>query len=629
MHLTRFRLISSFLGVSLLVGGLSLAVGGAHLPRRAQRGPQPRPPGPERRPRDLPEPGAAAAGRPGPARRGGGFPRCPAGGSDRPAAGAPAERRRPGGPGLRGSAARRQCRRPGRGGPRRGRIGPGPRPAGPGHRGARRAAAGGRSEAAGPVRAAPPPPPAATGGGLGAGRGRGGAGVRRRHPVGGGLRRHGAQRHHGVRRPGAGHGVPVRRPTAAGTSARPPSSTGTCASPPTCSPPRGRAPSAPGSPGGEGAGAGPGGALDRHGPSWCATGTSPPTSRSPTCSASGWGCCTWGCWRPSTSTCGAGAARCSCSSPSPAWCWPSSWATCWPTACCAPCSGSSRPATSGSRRGTSRPQIGPISRSELGVLQRPSMEMLSSLRERDRLPEGRERDRAAQREKQASVGRLAAGVAHEINNPLTGVLTFTHLLLRRKDLDAEVQRRPADHRRLHRAGAQHREGPAGLLPPDPAGARSRSTSTTLIHGDPQPGGQPGAGQGRHLLLRPRGRHPAAHARPQPDGERADEHLPQRHRRHRAGRPHQRVHRPHRLHRPAERPRASRSWCPTPGCGIPPENLDRLFEPFFTTKEVGKGTGLGLSVSLGIVQRHGGTIRVRSKVGQGSTFLIWLPLDEEG
>jgi two-component system NtrC family sensor kinase len=65
-----------------------------------------------------------------------------------------------------------------------------------------------------------------------------------------------------------------------------------------------------------------------------------------------------------------------------------------------------------------------------------------------------------------------------------------------------------------------------------------------------------------------------------------------------------------------------------GHGIEPDNLDRLFDPFFSTKEVGKGTGLGLSVSMGIVERHGGTIRVKSRKEQGSTFLIWLPLEAE-
>jgi len=65
-----------------------------------------------------------------------------------------------------------------------------------------------------------------------------------------------------------------------------------------------------------------------------------------------------------------------------------------------------------------------------------------------------------------------------------------------------------------------------------------------------------------------------------------------------------------------------------GSGIPPEDLDKLFDPFFTTKEVGKGTGLGLSVSYGIVQRHGGTIRVQSEIDRGTTFTIWIPVDEQ-
>jgi len=63
-----------------------------------------------------------------------------------------------------------------------------------------------------------------------------------------------------------------------------------------------------------------------------------------------------------------------------------------------------------------------------------------------------------------------------------------------------------------------------------------------------------------------------------------------------------------------------------GCGIPPENITKLFDPFFSTKEVGQGTGLGLSVSYGIVEHHGGTIRVRSEVGKGSTITIWLPIE---
>jgi two-component system NtrC family sensor kinase len=63
-----------------------------------------------------------------------------------------------------------------------------------------------------------------------------------------------------------------------------------------------------------------------------------------------------------------------------------------------------------------------------------------------------------------------------------------------------------------------------------------------------------------------------------------------------------------------------------GPGIAKENLNRIFDPFFTTKEVGKGTGLGLSVCHGIVAEHGGRIYARSKLGKGATFIVELPIN---
>src|SRR5262249_4506610 len=62
-----------------------------------------------------------------------------------------------------------------------------------------------------------------------------------------------------------------------------------------------------------------------------------------------------------------------------------------------------------------------------------------------------------------------------------------------------------------------------------------------------------------------------------------------------------------------------------GCGIPAGDLERIFDPFFTTKEFGKGTGLGLSTVLGIVKSHHGLISVESKLKQGTTFRILLPV----
>lgn len=61
-----------------------------------------------------------------------------------------------------------------------------------------------------------------------------------------------------------------------------------------------------------------------------------------------------------------------------------------------------------------------------------------------------------------------------------------------------------------------------------------------------------------------------------------------------------------------------------GIGIAPEDMSKIFEPFFTTKEVGKGTGLGLAVCYGIITDHGGRLSVRSNIGKGTTFSIFLP-----
>jgi two-component system, NtrC family, sensor kinase len=66
-----------------------------------------------------------------------------------------------------------------------------------------------------------------------------------------------------------------------------------------------------------------------------------------------------------------------------------------------------------------------------------------------------------------------------------------------------------------------------------------------------------------------------------------------------------------------------------GIGIPPENLTKIFDPFFTTKDVGRGTGLGLAVCYGILSEQGGRLDVRSSVGTGTTFTISIPVEEPG
>lgn len=79
--------------------------------------------------------------------------------------------------------------------------------------------------------------------------------------------------------------------------------------------------------------------------------------------------------------------------------------------------------------------------------------------------------------------------------------------------------------------------------------------------------------------------------------------------------------------------SANGWCCLQSCdqgsGIEAEHLSHIFDPFFTTKEVGQGTGLGLSIAYGIIEEHGGWIDVDSTPGQGSCFSVYLPLDGTG
>jgi two-component system NtrC family sensor kinase len=236
----------------------------------------------------------------------------------------------------------------------------------------------------------------------------------------------------------------------------------------------------------------------------------------------------------------------------------------------------------------------------------------------------------ARGEKLASIGQLAAGIAHELNNPLTGVLTFTHLLRRKmpegsqdaEDLDlviretrrcASIIRRLLDFARektperravelnpLVEETVRFVERSAALqqidislqldpaLPPMLVDADLVKQVVMNILVNAQ---QAIEGQGRIMVAT------RLHAQRRIPGSQAE-----------AG------------------PVVEIAVTDT-GCGIPPENLQRIFDPFFTSKEVGKGTGLGLSVSYGIVRSHGGEIAVESTPGAGSTFRVFLPVKE--
>ncbi len=277
-------------------------------------------------------------------------------------------------------------------------------------------------------------------------------------------------------------------------------------------------------------------------------------------------------------------------------------------------------------QGNLNPEIGPISNSEIGVLQKTFQQMLASIQERDQRQRAESETKLLQSEKQASIGKLAGGVAHEINNPLTGIFTFTHMLLKRKDIPEEVRQ---DLETIAQETERVRKIVKGLLDfsrqteldrePTDVNRVIRQTlslveNQALIKGvslNFEPGeGLPTITLDRNqiqsvflnILINALDATDAGGSITVTSGIGVSTSKPGQ--------------------------KGIEILFTDTGCGIPPENLNRLFDPFFTTKDVGQGTGLGLSVSYGIVERHGGTIWVQSKVGKGSTFKVWLPIEEQ-
>jgi len=275
-------------------------------------------------------------------------------------------------------------------------------------------------------------------------------------------------------------------------------------------------------------------------------------------------------------------------------------------------------------RGNMEPKIGPISKSEIGVLQKTFMEMLASIAQRDKRQKNESETKLLQFEKQASVGKLAGGVAHEINNPLTGIVTFTHMLLRRKDLPEEVR---SDLETIAHETERVRKIVKGLLDFSrqteldreltDVNILCRSTVSLVENQALIKNVNLNLEQGHQLPLVTLDRNQMESVLLNLLINALD-----------ATSPGGQVTLTTGIGMSASNPgqKGIEIVCSDTGCGIEPENLDKVFDPFFTTKEVGQGTGLGLSVSFGIVQRHGGTIHVWSKVGRGSVFTIWLPIE---
>jgi two-component system NtrC family sensor kinase len=236
---------------------------------------------------------------------------------------------------------------------------------------------------------------------------------------------------------------------------------------------------------------------------------------------------------------------------------------------------------------------------------------------------------AARGEKLASVGLLAAGIAHELNNPLTGVLTFSTLVRKQmpegspeaEDLDLVIQ----ETRRC--AGIIRR-----LLDfaREKAPEKNYADLNQLIEKTVQLIGQSAQAADIEINMDLEASLPTVWIDENLVGQVIMNMLVNaQHAIQGGGRIMIRTRQcgdDRRKAPDAEAGSMAEITISDTGCGIPEADLQKIFDPFFTTKGVGKGTGLGLSVSHGTIEAHGGRIEVSSKVGEGSEFRIYLPLE---
>jgi len=224
-------------------------------------------------------------------------------------------------------------------------------------------------------------------------------------------------------------------------------------------------------------------------------------------------------------------------------------------------------------------------------------------------------------EKMASIGLLAAGVAHEVNTPLTGISSFTQMLLDGADpADPKTALLEKIERQTFRA-AKIVNGLLNLSRPGTNEGERISVDLNEVINDVLSLLEHQFGVGRITVRRELSDAQAMVVGVEHQLQQvflnlflnARDAMP------RGGWLTVTTH--------VDRSHLVATVADT-GSGIPPEQLARIYDPFFTTKDIGRGTGLGLSITYGIVHEHEGTIRCDSAVGQGTRFTLTLPLASE-
>jgi two-component system, NtrC family, sensor kinase len=221
-----------------------------------------------------------------------------------------------------------------------------------------------------------------------------------------------------------------------------------------------------------------------------------------------------------------------------------------------------------------------------------------------------------QAEKLASIGRLAAGVAHEINNPIGVMLGFTQVLLRKTPEDSSLYKPLAT---MEREGLRCKEIVQGLL--DFARQNKPRLGRVCLNDVIEAAAELMPHHTHSDLVRVVKKYD-----PSLPPVLGDEYKLQQVFLNLLINAYQAMPDGGELH--ISSLAADGQVCATisdTGMGIPAEHLGRIFDPFFTTKDVGEGTGLGLSISYGLIEQHGGTIEVESGPGEGATFIVRLPV----